>query len=99
MRAVGLKVLKNKLSEYVRMAEAGETVLITDREHVVAELVPPRADRAVRVGDAVLADLVRRGLMTPPQHAPQALGPLPAGTPALSPGRLAADLEADRADR
>ena len=42
MRAVGLKVLKNKLSEYVRLAAGGETVLITDRDRVVAEIVPPR---------------------------------------------------------
>jgi hypothetical protein len=28
MRSVGLKTLKNKLSEYVRIARAGETVLI-----------------------------------------------------------------------
>ena len=41
MRAVGLKVLKNKLSEYVRLAAAGETVLVTDRDRVVAELGPP----------------------------------------------------------
>lgn len=38
MRAVGLKILKNKLSEYVRLAASGETVLVTDRERVVAEL-------------------------------------------------------------
>ena len=31
MLTVGLKVLKNKLSEYVRLAAAGETVLVTDR--------------------------------------------------------------------
>jgi antitoxin (DNA-binding transcriptional repressor) of toxin-antitoxin stability system len=31
MRAVGLKILKNRLSEYVRLAAAGETVLVTDR--------------------------------------------------------------------
>jgi antitoxin (DNA-binding transcriptional repressor) of toxin-antitoxin stability system len=29
MRKVGLKILKNKLSEYVRLAAAGETVLVT----------------------------------------------------------------------
>jgi prevent-host-death family protein len=34
MRTVGIKVLKNKLSEYVRAAEAGETVLVTDRDRV-----------------------------------------------------------------
>ena len=41
MRSVGLKVLKNKLSKYVRLAAAGETVLVTDRDRVVAELIPP----------------------------------------------------------
>ena len=83
----------------MRLAEGGEIVLITDREQVVAELVPPRADRAVRVGDAVLADLVRRGLMSPPQHAPRPLGPLPEGTVGPAPGQLLSDLDADRADR
>src|SRR5207245_2318583 len=34
MRAVGLKTLKNKLSEYVRLAAGGETVLVTDRDRV-----------------------------------------------------------------
>jgi hypothetical protein len=37
MRTVGLKVLKNKLSEYIRLVGTGETVLITDRDRVVAE--------------------------------------------------------------
>jgi len=40
MRSVGLKTLKNKLSEYVRLAAGGETVLVTDRDRVVAELAP-----------------------------------------------------------
>ncbi len=42
MQKVGLKTLKNKLSEYVRLAAAGETVVITDRGRTVAEIVPPR---------------------------------------------------------
>ena len=46
MRSVGLKVLKNKLSEYVRLAAGGETVLVTDRDRVVAEIVPPQAGRS-----------------------------------------------------
>ena len=46
MRAVGLKTLKNKLSEYVRLAAGGETVLVTDRDRVVAEIVPPRPGRS-----------------------------------------------------
>lgn len=99
MRSVGLKVLKNKLSQYVRLAEAGETVLITDRDQVVAELVPPRAERAVRVSDAVLADLVRRGVATPPLYPPGSLPRRPQGLPRIPLAQLLADLDADRADR
>jgi len=65
MRAVGLKVLKNKLSEYVRLAAGGETVLVTDRDRVVAELTPPRAGRSEFLADAALADAVRKGWITP----------------------------------
>jgi antitoxin (DNA-binding transcriptional repressor) of toxin-antitoxin stability system len=66
MRAVGLKILKNKLSEYVRLAAGGETVLVTDRDRVVAELVPPRPDRSPLLADALLAEAVRDGWLSPP---------------------------------
>lgn len=42
MKAVGIKVLKAKLSEYIRLAKAGETILVTERDEVVAELGPAR---------------------------------------------------------
>jgi prevent-host-death family protein len=64
MRAVGLKTLKNKLSEYVRMVAAGDTVLITDRERVVAELVPPRETGSLLLSHA-LAGAVQKGWITP----------------------------------
>lgn len=66
MLAVGLKSLKNKLAEYVRLVAAGETVLVTDRERVVAELIPPRSGRSEMSSDALLADAVRRGWLSPP---------------------------------
>ena len=96
MKAVGLKVLKNKLSEYVRLAASGETVLVTDRETVVAELVPPRADRSRDVADALLADAVRKGWVVPPT-LPQS-GP-PPRRPICSWAALQADLQAAREDR
>lgn len=65
MRAVGIKTLKNKLSEYVRLASAGETVLVTDRDRVVAEIGPPRPGRSAHLADAFLADAVRTGWLTP----------------------------------
>lgn len=96
MRAVGLKTLKNRLAEYIRLAAAGETVLVTDRERVVAELRPPSPGRAERLDDALLADLIRRGLLSPalmPGSEP------PAGIPVAGLEQLLVDLAEDRAGR
>ncbi len=96
MRAVGLKTLKNKLSEYVRLAAGGETVLVTDRERVVAELVPPRAGRDAFVADALLADAVRQGVIRPPLIVG---GPPPPRQPVASHDALMEELRRDREDR
>ena len=45
MKAVGVKQLKARLSEYLRLAKAGETILVTEREEVIAELRPARRQR------------------------------------------------------
>jgi len=96
MRAIGLKVLKNKLSEYVRLAASGETVLVTDRDTVVAEIGPPRPGRSPRLADACLAEAVRKGWVTPPAVASDAPAPR---KPVMPFGDLARDLEADRTER
>ena len=41
MRAVGVRELKNRLSEYLRLVRNGEQILVTDRGDVVAELRQP----------------------------------------------------------
>lgn len=96
MRSVGLKTLKNKLSEYVRLAAQGETVLVTDRERVVAELVPPREGRSPLLGDALLAEAVREGWITPALLPP---GAPPPNLPVARLKQILGDLEADRRDR
>lgn len=94
MRAVGIKVLKNRLSEYVRIAEGGETVLVTDRDRVVAELGPPRPERAPLVADAVLAEAVRNGWISPPAAGPG--GEPPPRRPVAPLARLLRELSEDR---
>jgi len=96
MRAVGLKILKNKLSEYVRLAQGGETILVTDRDRVVAELIPPQAGRSSLVADAVLAELIRKGWVTP--AARPLTGP-PPRAPMMTFEKLMQEIEEDRADR
>jgi prevent-host-death family protein len=93
MRSVGLKTLKNKLSEYVRLASQGEVVLVTDRDRVVAELVPPRQTRAELVSDAALAQMVRDGLLTPPLYPP---GPPPQPPRRAKLSEVLGELDADR---
>ena len=97
MRAVGVKVLKNKLSEYIRLVIAGETVLVTDRDRVVAELVPPRLGHSSLLADAQLAEAVRQGWLTPPVFA--AGSGEPPRAPVASLDELLSELEADRGDR
>ena len=113
MLTVGIKTLKNKLSAYVRAAAAGETVLVTDRGKVVAELVPPRsvADAqpdGVRPQVDVLpadatdaerqwAELIRQGHVKPARR-PNA--PLPPRRPAIMTlEEMLRDLDESRSDR
>jgi antitoxin (DNA-binding transcriptional repressor) of toxin-antitoxin stability system len=96
MRAVGLKVLKNRLSEYIRLAAGGETILVTDRDRVVAEIGPPRPGRSGLLADAVMADAVRAGWLKPPL-LPQSGSPPRAPVAPLA--DLLSELAEDRADR
>jgi antitoxin (DNA-binding transcriptional repressor) of toxin-antitoxin stability system len=95
MRAVGVKALKNRLSEYVRAAAAGETVLVTDRDRVVAELGPPRAGRAEVLSDALLAEAVREGWIKPPLVVAE--GP-PPRLPVAAWKDLSRELDEDRGE-
>jgi len=97
MRSIGIRALNSRLSEYVRLAAGGETVLVTDRGRVVAEIGPPRETRSPILADAMLADAVRKGWLTP------ALSPgsePPRGGPPEAPlSVLLGELEDDRSDR
>jgi antitoxin (DNA-binding transcriptional repressor) of toxin-antitoxin stability system len=95
MRSVGLKVLKNRLSEYIRIAAAGETVLVTDHDRVVAEIGPPQGGRASLGSDALLAEAVREGWLTPPTLKTQAPPPR---KPVMKFHDLMRELDRDRSD-
>ena len=95
MRSVGLKVLKNKLSEYIRLASSGETVLVTDRDRVVAELRPPQG-RGPLTSDAILAEAMRRGWLSAPLMVREGSPPR---APVAPMDTLLRELADDREDR
>jgi antitoxin (DNA-binding transcriptional repressor) of toxin-antitoxin stability system len=95
MRAVGLKTLKNRLSEYIRLVAGGETILVTDRDRVVAEITPPSGGRSPFLPDAVLADAVRQGWVTPAVIASE---DAPPRKPIMAFRDLMRDLQRDRDD-
>jgi prevent-host-death family protein len=99
MKAVGVKELKARLSEYLRMVKSGETILVTERSDVVAEMRParrslPRAEALEETLEA-LADAGEIARATLPKKGwtmrCTGLG-LPSGTA----GRLLDEIRADR---
>ena len=96
MRSVGLKLFKNKLSEYVRLAAGGETVLVTDRDRVVAEIGPHSPSRSPLLSDALWLDACRQGWITPPVVIARQPPPR---KPVMKIEELLSQLQRDRADR
>lgn len=92
-----MKILNSRLSEYVRLAASGETVLVTDRGRVIAEICPPKEARSPILADALLAEAVRSGWLTPPV-LPNA-GKPPASRPVAPLQDLLGELDGDRSER
>ena len=97
MRSVGIKILKGKLSEYVRHVASGETVLMADRDLVVAELGPLRETRSPVLADSFLAESARSGVLASPPLAGS--GPSPGPAPVASLDEILAELDETRLGR
>ena len=63
MKAVGVKALKNNLSRYLKLVKEGQTILITERDEVIAELHEPtvRTTTPLSGWDTFLNRLARNG--------------------------------------
>ena len=96
MYTIGIKALRNQLSDYVRLAARGETVLVTERDRVVAELGPPRQDRSALLAEVLMADAIDKGLIRPPVAPFKAV---PQTEKVAAWAEIARELEQDREDR
>ena len=74
VKTVGVRDLKNRLSAHLREVKAGQRLLVTERNTVIAELRPPAIEDRVRPGKSMFDEWVEAGRIIPPK-APH--GPLP----------------------
>ena len=83
MKIVGVRELKNRLSEYLRLVREGEEILVTDRGAVVATLREPgpSIQEAPYPGLMILArqGRVRQGSANRPDLYPQFVPLMPKG--------------------
>jgi prevent-host-death family protein len=68
MRSIGIRELRQHASRYLRDAERGETIEITDRGRAVARLMPPAQGGAIE--QLVATGRLRRAVADMPELAP-----------------------------
>ncbi len=78
MERIGIRELRQNASEYVRRAESGETIEVTDRGRPVARLAP--LPKAVNLLDRLIAE----GKVTPATRDWRTLAPPRPGARPLS---------------
>lgn len=102
MKTVGVKRLKARLSEYLRAVKGGETVLVTERDEVVAELRPARGQPAPPLDLAGVLDLLAESGEVTRAGAPKAAWRWQARGLGLQAGtalKLLDELRGDSSDR
>lgn len=72
MKRAMISELRNRLSEYLRLVRRGQTVMVYDRDRVIARIEPVGAPLTKSAGADWVDELVRAGTLRPP------VGTLPA---------------------
>ncbi len=97
MRAAGVREVKNKLSEYLRIVAGGETVLVTDHGRVIAQLAPPPPHTPPALSeDEALERLAASGKIRLPRRKVPSPGSGPVGgvPPGIDLARILDDVRA-----
>jgi prevent-host-death family protein len=82
MRRIGVRELRQNASKYLRLAQAGETIEVTDRNVPVALLTPLPKKPKTRY-----EEMIEQGLLIPAKRDWRTLGP-----PIEAPGRPLSDV-------
>ena len=95
---IGVRELKSGLSSYLRRVRNGETIDITDRGQVVAELAPRRALSEPEI-EARIAELERQGHVRPPRSRDRTFLRELRGAPGLTWESVKRELDRSREDK
>ena len=65
MITVGIRNLKNSLSQYLKMVKGGERIIVTDHNRIVAQIVPASVtDESASLLEDYIAEKTQTGKMT-----------------------------------
>lgn len=70
MATVGIKQLKNHLTQYLRRSKEGEEIIVTERGKPIAIIRPIHSAEEVSSREARLAQLAAQGRLTLPTRPP-----------------------------
>ena len=99
MRTVGIRELKNKLSQYLRLVRSGQRVWVTDRGEVIAEIRPPSGDAPHDLTYPGLWELARRGVARLGAPNDPAVYDLPPARTSFPDGTAVRLIDEDRGNR
>ena len=71
MSTVGIKELKNRLTEYLRRTKKGEEVIVTERGKPIAVIQSIECVERLQTLEAKLARLAAQGIVTLPVRKPR----------------------------
>ena len=99
MKAVGVKQLKARLSEYLRLVQRGEVLLLTHRDEVIAEIRPARRAAGMPDDTEALLDVLAESGDVTRAHGPKRGWQWKARGLGLPPGTASRLLDELRAER
>jgi prevent-host-death family protein len=66
MITVGIRNLKNSLSQYLKMVKRGERIVVTDHNRIVAQIVPVSVtDEKASILENYILDKIQTGKLSP----------------------------------
>lgn len=95
IKTVGIRELKNHLSEYLREVQAGVHLLVTDRSRVIAEVRKPTLQAPLSDENPILRQWIEEGTIIPPTAPKMHFGRSPVRLP---PGTAQKLLDEDRGE-